>query len=395
MSNLTKLKQKIGQRIIIGFEGETLPKEVARLDEEWGIGGYILFKRNLVEIEQIFSLNESIMRLGKGIPPFISIDQEGGRVTRLPDPFTIFPEMVCVGHHGTVSMAYEVGAIVGRELSVAGFNLNFAPVLDLNTNPNNPIIGDRAMSDNPEVVATLGRSLIQGLQDNNVVACGKHFPGHGDTDADTHLGRVECPHDRDVLFARELLPYRKLAEEQVLNMVMMSHVHYPEIDPKLPASLSPKITQGMLRTETGFRGVCISDDLEMQAISDHYSVEEMTHLAFEAGLDIYLMCHTLEKQVEVLETLMKIAEDPRIPKMMWDAPLRRILETKQQIFNHENHVDRAHALELIGAREHIRISRRLREDLNKKRSRLDATDSEADEMEMGKSSLSDFDDDDD
>ena len=310
------------------------------------------------------------MRLGKGVPPFIGIDQEGGRVTRLPEPFTIFPEMVCVGHHGTVSMAYEVGAIVGRELSVAGFNLNFAPVLDLDTNPDNPIIGDRAMSDNPEIVATLGRSLIQGLQDNNVVACGKHFPGHGDTDSDTHLGRVECKHDRKTLFERELFPYRKLSEEQVLNMVMLSHVHYPEIDPEYPASLSSKITQGLLRTETGFRGVCISDDLEMQAITDHYSVEEMTHRAFESGLDIYLVCHTLERQVEVLETLMKIAEDPRIPKMMWDAPLRRILEVKQQTFNRDSYVDRAHATELIGAREHIRISRRLREDLNKKRNRL-------------------------
>ena len=377
MKNLARMKQKIGQRIIIGFEGETLPKEIIRLDEEWGLGGVILFKRNLVEPEQIFSLNESIMRLGKGTPPFIAIDQEGGRVTRLPEPFTIFPEMVCVGHHGTVSMAYEVGAIVGRELNVSGFNLNFAPVLDLDTNPNNPIIGDRAISDQPEVVATLGRSLIQGLQDNHVVACGKHFPGHGDTDSDTHLGRVECHHDRETLLSSDAFPYRKLAEEDILNMVMLSHVHYPKIDPDHPASLSTEVIQGLLRTEVGFRGVCISDDLEMKAITDHYSVEEMTHRAFEAGLDLYLMCHTLEKQVEVLETLLKIAEDPRVPKSAWDSPLRRIITVKRNCFNHENYIDRSHAMELIGAREHVRISRRLREDLNKRRNKIAEAEAEA------------------
>lgn len=369
MSNLSRMKQKIGQRIIVGFDGETLPKEILRLDEEWGLGGVILFKRNLKDPEQIFDLNESIMRLGRGIPPFIGIDQEGGRVSRLPEPFTIFPDMVCVGHQGTVSMAYEVGAIVGRELSVSGFNLNFAPVLDLNTNSNNPIIGDRALSHDPKVVATLGKSLIQGLQDNQIIACGKHFPGHGNTDADTHLGRVECRLDRETIINQELHPYRKLVEDSMLNMVMLSHVHYPHIDNKLPASLSSEIIQGLLRTEIGFRGVCISDDLEMKAISEHYSVEEMTHLAFEAGLDIFLMCHTLEKQVEVLETLMKLSEDPLIPKAVWDTHLRRIIESKKQTFTGENYIDRAHATELIGAREHIRISRRLREDLNKKRNR--------------------------
>lgn len=385
MGNLSRMKQKIGQRIIVGFQGESLPKELTRLDEEWGLGGVILFKRNLINPEQIFDLNESIMHLGKGIPPFIGIDQEGGRVSRLPDPFTIFPDMVCVGHQGTVSMAYEVGAIVGRELSVAGFNLNFAPVLDLNTNPNNPIIGDRALSHDPQVVATLGRSLIQGLQDNQVVACGKHFPGHGSTDADSHLGRVECRLDRATIIERELLPYRSLIEDEVLNMVMLSHVHYSEIDPKHPASLSDEVIQGLLRTEIGFRGVCISDDLEMKAITDHYSIEEMTHLAFEAGLDIFLMCHSIERQVEVLETLMKISEDPTVPKAIWDAPLRRIIDLKKQTFTGETHIDRVHAAELIGAREHIRISRRLREDLNKKRNK---------QLEPGTQDL-DYDDDDD
>ena len=162
-------------------------------------------------------------------------------------------------------------------------------------------------------------------------------------------------------------------------------MHYPHIDNQYPASLSSEVIQGLLRTEIGFRGVCISDDLEMKAISDHYSVEEMTHLAFEAGLDIFLMCHTLEKQVEVLETLIKISEDPMVPKAIWDMPLKRIIEAKKQTFTGESYIDRAHAAELIGAREHVRISRRLREDLNKKRNRSANESNSASKAESGDS----------
>ena len=366
MSNISPLKQKIGQRLIVGFHGETVPQELIRLDEEWGFGGFILFKRNITELEQLFSLNESLLGLGRGVMPFVGVDQEGGRVARLTEPFTPFPDMACVGQHGTVSMAYEVGAILGRELSVAGFNLNFAPVLDVNTNPQNPIIGTRAISSNPEVVATLGRSLIQGLHDNSVVACGKHFPGHGDTREDSHVTLPVCDRTEEELLSVEMLPYRRLVEDSArLDMVMLSHVLYPALDPKLPASLSQRVIQDFLRSEVGFRGATISDDLEMAAIADNYSMEEVTHLGLEAGLDLFLVCHSLERQVEVLETLMKVAESGALPKPSWDIPLQRIVQVKRNHFRARKTVNRAHARELIGAREHLRISRRLRDELNK------------------------------
>ncbi len=366
MSNTSQLKQKIGQRLIVGFHGETVPQELIRLDEEWGFGGFILFKRNITELEQLFSLNESLLALGRGVMPFVGVDQEGGRVARLTEPFTPFPDMACVGQHGTVSMAYEVGAILGRELSVAGFNLNFAPVLDVNTNPQNPIIGTRAISSSPEVVATLGRSLIQGLHDNSVVACGKHFPGHGDTREDSHVTLPVCDRTEEELLSVEMLPYRRLVDDSArLDMVMLSHVLYPALDPKLPASLSQRVIQDFLRSEVGFRGATISDDLEMAAIADNYSMEEVTHLGLEAGLDLFLVCHSLERQVAVLETLMKVAESGALPKPSWDIPLQRIVQVKRNHFRARKTVNRAHARELIGAREHLRISRRLRDELNK------------------------------
>ena len=377
MTNTSKLKQKIGQRIIVGFDGTTVPNEIVRLDEEWGLGGFILFKRNLEEIDQIFSLNESLQNLGRGIPPFIGIDQEGGRVSRLPDPFTQFPDMACVGQHGTVSMAYEVGAIIGREMSGAGFNLNFAPVLDINLNPSSPVIGNRAISNDPHQVASLGKAIAQGLHDNSIVACGKHFPGHGDTSEDSHFKLPICKRTESELINNELIPYRKLIEDDgALDMVMLAHVIYTHLDKEHPASLSPTIIQDFLRAEVGFRGVTISDDLEMKAITNHHSPEEATHLAFEAGLDLFLVCHSLDYQVTVLETLIKIAESGAVPKAVFDNPLHRVIEVKRNHFKFSRQIDRVHALELIGAREHLRISRRLRDELVKSRTKAKVIEEE-------------------
>ena len=362
MANLALLKKQVGQRIIIGFDGTEVPKELVKLNEEWGFGGFILFKRNLQNPEQIFSLNEALLALDGSVPPFIGIDQEGGAVSRLPDPFTQIPAMSCVGHAGTVSMAYEVGAIIGRELNVAGFNLNFAPVLDINLNTQSPVIGNRAISSDPAVVSLLSKALIQGLHDNSVIACGKHFPGHGDTTEDSHLTLPTCKRTERQLQECEFKPYYHLIQEHdVLDMTMLSHVLYPNLDPEYPASLSMTIQQDFLRAEVGFRGVSVSDDFEMKAITDNYSMEEMTHLAFEAGLDLFLVCHTLEKQMEVLETLVHIGEQNIVSKSAWEAPIQRIVNLKRKRCPENRTIDRVHASELIGAREHSRIARRLRD----------------------------------
>ncbi|MCB9524692.1 MAG: beta-N-acetylhexosaminidase [Myxococcales bacterium] len=359
---LRNMKRRIGQRLIVGFDGTRIPPELLRLDEEWGLGGFILFKRNLQEFEQVMDLTEELWARGQGVPPFIGVDQEGGKVHRLPEPFTTFAEMAQLGSLGSVSVAYEVGAVMGRELSAAGFNLNFAPVLDLNTNPDNPVIGTRALSDDPETVVNLARAVVRGLHDNSLIACGKHFPGHGDTREDSHLTLPVCDLDAETLRNREWRPYQKLAQSSPhLDMVMTAHVVFPKIDPDKPATMSRTLLQDHLRLELGFKGLIVTDDLEMGAISQTMSIEDAAVQALEAGNDLFLVCHTVDKQVAVLETLLKLWEQKKYPKHLWDKAFRRIREVKARHFRVVRTIDRGHARELIGNREHARISRRVKD----------------------------------
>ena len=362
MTDIRDLKRRIGQRVIVGFHGTKVPQELIRLDEEWGLGGVILFERNLAEFEQVLDLTETIWPFGQGVPPFIGIDQEGGPVHRLPAPFTVFPDMSHLGRCGSVSLAYEVGAVISREIYAAGFNLNFAPILDLNTNPDNPIIGRRAISDDPARVTSLGKAIIRGLHDNAVVACGKHFPGHGDTKTDSHKTLPVCNLDLATLHQREFLPYRELFHRSPnLDLVMTAHVKYPKIDPDHPATLSRTILQDVLKLELGYKGLVITDDLEMSAITENYSVEESTVLALEAGVDLFLVCHSIERQQEVLETLFDQLEGGKYPRHLWDRGFRKIRDLKARHFRVQRAVDRGHAREITGNREHQRIARRVKE----------------------------------
>lgn len=362
MADLRHLKRRIGQRLIVGFDGPRVPPELQRLDEEWGLGGYILFKRNLETLDQIMDLTEELWDLGQGVPPFIGIDEEGGKVHRLPEPFTVFAEMAQLGTVNSVSVAYEVGAVVGRELTAAGFNLNFAPVMDINTNPDNPVIGKRAISEDPEVVAALSKAVVRGLHDNAIIACGKHFPGHGDTHQDSHFTLPVCDIDMERMRQIELKPYAGLTQgSPMLDMIMTAHVLYPKLDPHHPATLSRTILQDILRLELGFKGLIISDDLEMKAIVDHYGMADAARLALEAGVDLFMVCHSIDKQVEVLEALLHEAEHGSYPRHLWERGYGRVRDVKARHFRVVRTVDRVHARELIGNREHLRISRRLKD----------------------------------
>ncbi|MCB9545581.1 MAG: beta-N-acetylhexosaminidase [Myxococcales bacterium] len=362
MGDLRHLKRRIGQRLIVGFDGPRVPPELMRLDEEWGLGGYILFRRNLESMEQIMDLNEELWDLGQGVPPFIGIDQEGGRVHRLPEPYTVFAEMAQLGQVNSVSVAYEVGAVIGRELTATGFNLNFAPVLDVNTNPDNPIIGRRAISEDPELVASLAKALVRGLHDNAIIACGKHFPGHGHTTEDSHLTLPVCDLDMERMRQVELKPYQRLMQgSPQLDMVMTAHVLYPKIDARHQATLSRTIQQDLLRLEMGFKGLVVTDDLEMKAITETVGIEEATRLALEAGVDLFMCCSNIDQQVQVLETLLKEAEQGSYPRHLWERGYSRVREVKARHFRVVRTVDRVHARELVGNREHLRISRRLKD----------------------------------
>ena len=222
------------------------------------------------------------------LPVICSVDQEGGAVARLKAPLTVLPPMRRLGERADAALVERVGRQLGRELAACGFNVDYAPVLDVDTNPANPIIGDRSFSRDPKEVARLGGALLRGLQGAGVLGCGKHFPGHGDTDVDSHLALPSLPHDLQRLKDVELLPFQQLANE--LALVMTAHVLFPQLDANWPATLSPQILGPLLRVHCGFQGVIVSDDLEMKGVANVLDPAGCVERGLDAGVDLFLVC---------------------------------------------------------------------------------------------------------
>ncbi|MEZ4233703.1 MAG: beta-N-acetylhexosaminidase [Polyangiaceae bacterium] len=304
------LVRRCGRLILGGFGGEELPSDYARALSQGRRGGAILFRRNLSSPAQASKLTHQIhtaIQGSGGAPALVAIDQEGGRVRRLEAPLLELPPMKTLGARWQAAALQELGAAVAAELLACGFNLNFAPVLDVDSNPSNPVIGDRAFSADPHAVAELGLAFARGLSAGGVSPCGKHFPGHGDTESDSHLTLPRLPHTLERLRGVELVPFRAAASMD-LPSLMTAHIVFDELEPELPATLSPKVVAGLLRTKLGYRGVVFSDCLEMQAISDHWPAAEASVLAVVAGCDSVLICHRLDRQEAALEALVKEAE---------------------------------------------------------------------------------------
>jgi beta-N-acetylhexosaminidase len=239
-----------------------------------------------------------------GAPLLTCVDQEGGRVQRVRAPATEWPPMAALAHHPP-EVARQVGRALGEELAALGLTLDFAPVLDVHTNPQNPVIGDRALGPEPEVVAERGAQLLQGLHAAGVGSCGKHFPGHGDTLLDSHLDLPVVGHDEARLRAVELVPFARAVAAGV-PMIMTAHVVFPALD-ALPATLSPRVLR-LLRRDLGFDGVIVSDDLEMKAVADRYGIEELVVRSLQAGCDAFLVCHRADLQERAREALVHAAE---------------------------------------------------------------------------------------
>lgn len=326
---MASLKEKIGQMIITGLQGSELTQEEHHLLRDYPFGGFILFGHNLKEPKQIVSLCRSLWETRKGLPPFIAIDQEGGRVHRLPAPFTHFPPMADLGRTGNASLAYGVGLATARELSAIGINLNFAPVLDVHSNPNNPVIGDRSLSSEPEKVIALAWPIIQGLRDGGIIPCGKHFPGHGDTAEDSHFDLPVVHKDEASLKAVELPPFIDACRKKIESL-MTAHVLYPSLDPRNPATLSRPVVTDLLRGELGYEGVIFGDDMEMKAISKNYALEEALALSVEAGVDVVMSCHQDEAAVRAFESLLRQAEKETEQMARVKESYRRIKELKQR-----------------------------------------------------------------
>ena len=343
-------REDIGQLFMLGFMGTSMSADLADFMKEYRPGGLIVFKRNLESIEQIVALTNDLQQHSES-PVLLAIDQEGGRVSRLPAGFTIFPSCAVLGRCGTTELAYAAAAATALELRAVGLNMNMAPVLDLNTNSNNPIIGDRAFSADPTQVCELGLAAMAGLHDNQIIACGKHFPGHGDTDVDSHLKLPVVRASAERMRGRELRPFRH-AIDNGLATVMTAHVLYPSFDADFPATLSPAILTNLLRDEVRFHGVIMTDDLEMRAIIDHYGIEEATVLAFQAGADMLLICKEQDLEVAAMEGLSRAVRNGMISTARIDASLRRIAHLKARFIPSYTPVDPMAAKRVVGNRAH-------------------------------------------
>ena len=355
--SLRDLTRHVGQLAIIGFPGHTVPADVKKLIAAFDLGGVIYFARNVAEPAQVRDLSREAAALSRDWPLWISVDQEGGKVARLRRPFTEWPPMLTLGRSGDLQLVESFASALAAELRAVGINLDFTPVLDIHTNAKNPVIGDRALGTTAEVVAAFGAALIRKLHDGGVVACGKHFPGHGDTSTDSHFELPLLEHSPDRLEAVEYVPFRA-GIEAGLAAIMTAHVLVPALDPDRPATLSSKIVQTVLKGALGFDGMVFSDDMGMKAMAATWSLPEATVAALQAGVDVVLLCNsTQDEQVEALEAIIHALESGVLPEKRVQDALERQWRAKTR-FAAALRAEPA-PLSTVGLEAHQRISDRM------------------------------------
>ena len=310
---------------MVGFAGVDVPADVRSIAREFDLGGVVLFARNVEAPEQVAELSRQAQALAQETPLWVSVDQEGGRVARLKRPFTEWPPMITLGRAGpdAARLAERFARALAEELHAVGISMDYTPVLDVLTNPKNPVIGDRALAERAEDVARLGTVIIRTLQQEGIAACGKHFPGHGDTGTDSHFELPLLEHPPDRLDAIELVPFKAAIEADVAA-IMTAHILIPSLDEEHPGTLSPAIVDGLLRRKLGHRGLVLTDDMSMKAISARYGLSEASVKAVAAGCDGVLMCAPdPAAQAAALEAIIYAVEDGTLPlKRVEDAMTR-------------------------------------------------------------------------
>ena len=324
------LYKRVGQLIIAGFDGPTVPVELWNIARDFELGGLILFTRNIEAPLQIAEQAYAAKQFKQEWPMWISVDQEGGRVQRIQRPHTEWPPLATLGRCGDERLATSFANALARELKVVGVTMNFSPVLDVATNADNPVIGDRALAGRAKDVSRLGQAIISAIQTNGVAACGKHFPGHGDTSVDSHVClpvvELEEPRLREV----EILPFRSAIATGVSGL-MTAHVSYPAFDKEYPATLSSRIVSKLLREELGFDGLIMTDDMEMGAISDNYDPIEVSVLAIAAGCDVLLLCGIDHgRKVSIIEGIIHAVEEGRLPEKRLEDALKHQRQAKEK-----------------------------------------------------------------
>ncbi len=345
LSSMT-MKEKIGQMIMLSLRSwndapisTTIPSGVEKMISKYSVGNVILFAENFTTIEDTVKLTHSLQNaLDSDIPMFISVDQEGGNVVRLSNGCSL-PGNMALGAIGTEEAAYQAGVITGEQLGALGVNMNLSPTLDVNNNPSNPVINIRSFSENPDLVAKLGVSMISGINSGNVASCLKHFPGHGDTETDSHYGLPSINKSLEEIKNMELIPFAAAIDNDV-DAIMTAHIQFPQIETEkvnglvLPATLSKKIITDLLKDEMGFEGIVITDSMHMEAIVSYFSPKDAAIMAINAGVDILLMpanvlgVYDYDKLSEVVDGIYGAVNKGEISKERIDDAVRRILNVK-------------------------------------------------------------------
>jgi beta-N-acetylhexosaminidase len=345
------LRTQCGQLLSVGFDGTQAPVELLGRIGRSEVGGVMLFRPNIVEPMQVADLARTLrMASPAGFPLAVSVDQEGGLVQRLRQPLTVWPDMFSVAAAGDPARTQAVGRGLGDELAALGIGWNFAPVLDVHTNPTNPVIGNRAFGVTPAAVQAHALAFWRGLRAADVLGCGKHFPGHGDTQTDSHLDLPVVVADEARLRAVELAPFAA-AVAAGLAAIMTAHVLYPAWDAHLPATLSPRIARAILREELGFAGLLVSDDLGMRAVADRWRIEELVEQSLLAGVDHFLVREPRERQEAAFAALVRAAEGrPEVRARVQESAAR--MARFKALLSPRMPADKADLLARLGTPEH-------------------------------------------
>lgn len=324
------LQEKVGQLIISGFQGHEISDYTKELINKYYIGGFILFSRNINNKEQTLKLLNDLKgeNSEKEIPLFLSIDEEGGKVSRLPNSYIKIPEAMKFGNKNDKEVSYNLGEILGRRVISLGFNLNFAPVLDIYSNSKNKVIGNRAYGTNAETVVENGIEVMRGIRNTGVIPAVKHFPGHGDTNLDSHIDLPIIDKTLEELENLELIPFEKAIKEEV-EIIMIAHILYPEIDINYPATMSKNIIENYLRRTMGYNGVIVSDDMTMGGITKNYNLEDAVFKFIQSGGDLALICHGEENPILAINKIIDGVNKGDISQREIDEKVYRILNLKE------------------------------------------------------------------
>lgn len=344
------LDEKIGQMIFSGVNGKEMTTETKNIIQKYHVGGIILFGNNIESNTQTVNFLNDIKSANarNPYPLFLGVDEEGGSVTRVPAEMESLPTNHEIGKLNEPEISFKVGTILGEQMKNLGFNLNFAPVLDVNSNPDNPVIGDRSFGDNPNIVTKLGIETMKGMQNEKIISVIKHFPGHGDTNEDSHVELPKLNKNYKNLSETELVPFKKAISEGA-DMNMIAHILLPKIDPTYPASMSKEVITSILRNDYDFDGVVITDDLTMDAITDHYHIADAAVQAVKSGGDLLLLAHNPSLIGDVFDKLKTAVENGEIDEARIDESINRIahLKTKYQLSDEKTSLPDSQSIHFI------------------------------------------------